>query len=326
MSTTTHPRTGVDDRAHVVLGAGPAGRTVASVLADAGRDVRVVDRSTTTEDLEAAGVAGVESTLADLSDPQQATDATAGADVLYHCVNVGYHLQVEVMPRIAEAILTAARANDARLVVLDTLYPYGRADGEHLTESTPWAAMSRKGRMRADLDRRYLAAHADGEVSVALGRSADFFGPGVLESSLGATFFPRALAGEPVLALGDIDLVHSYSFVPDVARGLVSLGDDDRGDGRVWHLPTNPATTTREVHETVAALLGTELAIEVITEPRPVGPFDEVFMDEYAELFYQHEIPQHMVSTAFETTFGLTPTPMDVALKRTLDWYEEALR
>jgi nucleoside-diphosphate-sugar epimerase len=301
---------------HVVLGAGPAGTSVATGLRRRGLRTRLVARSPITVDDPA-----VETVVADVSNPADAITATAGATTIYHCVNVPYHQQVAQMPVIADAIVGAAAHHDATLVVLDTLYPYGTADGEHITEDTPFAATSRKGRMRAELDRRYLADHERGRIRVALGRSADFFGPGVWSSTLGAGFFPQALAGEPVVAFGDIDLPHSYSYVPDVAAGLITLGTDDRALGRVWHLPTVPAVSTREIHRRVGALLGRPLEALVLDEPRPIGGFDEQFMAEYAEMFYQHRIPQNMVSTAFETTFDTAPTPLDDALAATLGWF-----
>jgi nucleoside-diphosphate-sugar epimerase len=267
----------------------------------------------------------IESISADLSKPARAIEATAGADVLYHCVNVPYHRQVELMPGIAEAILAAANAHRAKLVVLDTLYPYGDADGDAITERTPWAATTRKGRLRADLDRRYLYSWGTHEARVALGRSADFFGPRVLNSTLGGAFFPAVLTGQPAIGFGDLTLAHSYSYIPDVARGLIKLGSTDRGDGRIWHLPTTPAVSTREIHAIVARLVGHELDVHVLDRAEPVGPFDATFMAEYAEMFYQHRIPQNMVSTRFEQHFGIGPTPLETALAATIEWYRNWL-
>lgn len=309
----------MNEQLHVVLGAGPAGTAIAAELARQGLAVRHVSRGEIPRADER-----IETVQADLSTPAAAIPATEGAAVVYHAVNVPYHLQVEVLPGIAEAVLAATARHGARLVVVDTLYPYGEADGEAITEQTPWAATSRKGRLRAELDRRYLEAHRTGETSVALGRAADFFGPGVLTSTLAGAFFPAALAGTPVLGLGDLSLPHSYSYIGDVARGLVTLGTEPRGDGRVWHLPTNPAIATAEVHRIVEELLGTKLEVHTLTEPVPYGPFDEQLIAEYAELFYQNLIPQNMVSTAFETEFGARPTPWREALAATLDWYRAA--
>ena len=305
---------------HVVLGTGPAGSTLAAHLADAGHRVRAVDRAG-----KAPRHAGIEHFTADLTDAREGKRAVEGAAVIYHCVNVAYHLQVEVMPQIATSVLDAARASGARLVVLDTLYPYGEADGEWITEQTPWATTTQKGRMRAELDRRYLEAHAAGDVRVVAGRSADFFGPGVLNSTLGATAFPAALTGEPVLAFGDIGLPHSYTFIGDVARGLAALGQDSTGDGRVWHLPTEPARTTREVHALIEDRVGRPLNVVTLDRPEPYGPFDETFMASYEEMFYQHTMPQNMVSDAFEAQFGIHPTPLPEALDATVDWYRGQL-
>ncbi|MEU6344068.1 NAD-dependent epimerase/dehydratase family protein [Streptomyces sp. NPDC046977] len=305
---------------HTVLGAGPAGTAVATELARRGHAVRLVDRKG-----EGPAYEGVERRAADVSTPEGALTAIEGAAVVHHAVNVGYHLQVEVMPRIQQAVLGAVEATGARLVVLDTLYPYGETHGEVMTEETPWRATSRKGRMRAELDERYLAAHREGRARVVLARSADFVGPGAFNSSLGGAFFPAALTGGEALGLGDIDLPHSYTFIGDVAVGLATLGERPEGDGRVWHLPTAPAVTTREVHRMVEERIGRPLKVLVVDELRPVGPFDEVFVGEYAEMFYQHTEPQIMDSSAFENTFGVRPTPLGEALDATLAFYREVL-
>ncbi|NED11846.1 NAD-dependent epimerase/dehydratase family protein [Streptomyces sp. SID9124] len=305
---------------HVVLGAGPAGTALATELAGRGHQVRLVDRS-------GGGDApdGVQRFAADVSTTEGARAALDGAAVAYHCVNVGYHLQVEVMPRIQRSVLAAAEAAGARLVVLDTLYPYGETHGAVMTEDTPWNATSRKGRMRAELDARYLAAHDEGRLRVVLGRSADFVGPGVLNSTLGGAVFPAALTGEEVPLLGDIDLPHSYTYIGDVAAGLATLGENPDGDGRVWHLPTAPALTIRQIMDLVAQRVDRPLNLTVITEPRPFGPFDEVFMAEYAEMFYQHTEAQIVDSTVIEKAYGLIPNPMPATVDATLTWYGELL-
>ncbi|MGF2213086.1 NAD-dependent epimerase/dehydratase family protein [Streptomyces albidoflavus] len=317
MTTATHDAPAPP---HVVLGAGPAGTTLAGELARRGHEVRLVDRSGT-----GPAPAGVTRVRGDVGTPEGARAAIRGAAVVHHCVNVPYHLQTAVLPGIQEAVLGAAEAEGARLVVLDTLYPYGETHGEVMTESTPWRATGAKGLMRASLDERYLAAHRAGRVRVVLGRSADFTGPGVLNSTLGGAVFPGALTGGEVLALGDIDLPHSYTDIRAVAAGLATLGEHPEGDGRVWHLPTAPARTTREIFRMIEERTGRPLALHVMEAPRPFGPFDQTFMDAYAELFYQHTEAQVMDSTAVQDAFGLRPVDLGTTLDDTLAWYREFL-
>lgn len=305
---------------HAVLGSGPAGTALARELVRRGHAVRLVDRKGDGPELE-----GVRRRAADVGTADGARAAVAGAAVVYHCVNVAYHLQVEVMPGIQEAVLGAVEASGARLVVLDNLYPYGETGGAVMTEETPWRATSRKGRMRATLDERYLAAHREGRARVVLGRSADFVGPGVLDSTLGGAVFPGAITGGEVLGIGDIDLPHSYTGIEDVAAGLATLGERPEGDGRVWHLPTAPAVGTREIHTMIERRTGRPLNVVVLEEPRAFGPFDEVFMAEYAEMFYQNTEPQIMDSSAFERAFGMAPTPLEETLDATVTWYEQWL-
>ncbi|WP_328730842.1 NAD(P)-binding domain-containing protein [Streptomyces caniferus] len=313
MSAAEHPL-------HAVLGAGPAGTALAGELARRGHAVRLVSRS-----VPDSAVEGIERYAADVSTADGALAAVEGAAVVYHCVNVDYHRQVEVMPRVQRAVLTAVETTGARLVVLDTLYPYGPTGGEVMTEDTPWRATSRKGRMRAELDERYLDAHRAGRARVVLGRSADFVGPGVLNSTLGGAVFPGALTGGEVLGMGDIDLPHSYTDIRDVATGLATLGALPEGDGRVWHLPTAPAVTTREIHTMIEERVGSPLRRVVLPEPRPFGPFDASFMAEYAEMFYQHTEPQIVDSTAFTQAFGVHPTPLAATLDATVEWYRGLL-
>ena len=316
--TMTTP--GSPDDLHVVLGSGPAGTTVAAELAARGHRVTLVDRSG-----KGPGRDGVERAVADATDAAQLTAATAGAAAIYHCVNVAYHLQVDVMPQVTTAVLAAAAANDARLVVLDTLYPYGEADGDHITEDTPWAATTSKGLLRAELDRRYLEAHATGTARVVAGRAADFYGPGVVNSALGGGVFPGALTGGEVYTFGDTALPHSYSYIRDVAAGLATLGEHPEGDGRIWHLPAVPARSTAEILAIIAELTGRPLQEHNLQHAEPVGPFDKTFMDGYEEMFYQYRIAQNMVSTPFRERFGVEPTALRDGLAATVAWYREAL-
>ena len=90
-----------------------------------------------------------------------------------------------------------------------------------------------------------LAAADAGRVRIAIGRASDFFGAGVTETTLGERVFANALAGKRADFIGNPDLPHTYSYVPDIAAGLATLGTDERAVEGVWHLPGPETVTTR---------------------------------------------------------------------------------
>ena len=189
-------------------------------------------------------------------------------------------------------------------------------------------AVSRKGRLRAQLAWGYLQAHRTGKARVAIGRAADYFGPRVTNSALGQFAFPAALKGEPVVAFGDVDLPHSYSFIPDVARGLATLGERDEALGREWLLPVAPARTTREVARMMGEVYGRPVEIAALPNMEVVaslGVLDPVFLAEYDELFYQYTEPQIVDSSAIARELGVTASPLPEALAATVRWYQDAL-
>ncbi|MFD9892427.1 NAD-dependent epimerase/dehydratase family protein [Amycolatopsis sp. NPDC059027] len=306
---------------HVVLGTGPVGLTLAERLVARGHRVRTVNRSGGGE-----RIAGSVRVAADVTDRVKLAEVVEGADVVYNCTHVPYQLQPQVLPVIQDALLDVVGRSGAKLVTVETLNQYGPTGGVPMTERTPLAAPGPKGKTRAAITERYLAAHQRGDVRVALGMAADFFGPRVLLSSLGVSVFPAALTGEARLGLGDIDLPKSYTYVPDLAAGLAVLGSDERALGKLWHLPVDGPYTTRQIHDVIGDLTGEPTQITVQREPGPFGPYDEEFMAEYRELFYWHTEPFVMDDSLYTSTFGVRATPMREALAKTLAWFAHSVR
>jgi nucleoside-diphosphate-sugar epimerase len=303
---------------HVIFGMGPVGVTLAAELLARGKRVRLVSRSGKGE-----VPASAELVKADVMQASMVAELTQGAAVAYHAANVPYPDQVAVLPEMQKSMLDGVAASGAKLIVMDTLYMYGRTHGQPMTEKTPFAATSRKGQMRARLADDYIKAHQEGKVRVALGRAADFYGPRVLNSALGDRVFPMALNGKRAQLLGNINLPHSYSYIGDVAKGLVLLGDRDEALGRAWHLPVTPQLTQREMVRLIEKAL--DKKVNILTLPklsiRAFGLFDP-FMREFVEMFYQYEEPQIVDASAIEHTFGLRATPVDEGIVETVRWYQ----
>jgi nucleoside-diphosphate-sugar epimerase len=191
-----------------------------------------------------------------------------------------------------------------------------------MTEDLPLSATTVKGRTRAAMTHELLAAADAGRVRIAIGRASDFFGAGVTESTLGRRVFANALAGKRADFIGDPDLPHTYSYVPDVAAGLATLGTDERAAGEVWHLPGPETLTTSAVLELVASEVGHPVGIRSLPKlaVRGLGLVNPL-MRELAEVAYEFEEPFVLDTTKYEASFGAAGTPLPTAVAQTVAWY-----
>jgi nucleoside-diphosphate-sugar epimerase len=210
------------------------------------------------------------------------------------------------------------------LVSLENLYGYGPTNGRAMTEDLPLVATTSKGRTRAQMTRELVAAADAGRVRFAIGRASDFFGAGVRESTVGERVFARAVAGKKAEFLGDPDRPHTYSYVPDVAAGLATLGTDARSIGRVWHLPGPETVTTREFVDLVGAEVGHRVGIRTMPRfaVRALGLVSPM-MRALAEMAYEFEEPFVLDTSRYESTFGRGGTPLATAIARTVAWYRD---
>ncbi|MEZ5989599.1 MAG: hypothetical protein R3F30_10810 [Planctomycetota bacterium] len=307
-----------DHSLHVVFGAsGPLGRALVDRLHAEGEPVRAVHRR---GDMEAP--AGVDVVAGDAADPEGPAWRDAG--VAYCCVGFpGYARWPELWPPVVDGLLAGAARTGARLVFADNLYAYGPVDAP-MRADQPAREHGRKPALRARLARRMLDADAAGRVRVALVRGSDFYGPWVREAMLGERVFGNVLAGRPAELLFDADQPHSYAFIDDYARALVSVARDEGAFGRVWHVPHAGPLTTRGVVERVHALAGKPVRIRVVPPwmVTVLGLFVPV-LREFREMRFVWDRPYVVDSSAYEARFREGPTPLDEGLTRTLAWYRD---
>jgi nucleoside-diphosphate-sugar epimerase len=304
---------------HVVFGAGQVGHALVAQLANRGKSVRVVSLHR-----PSALADGIDSRLADVTDPEAAADAAKGASVVYQCLNAPYTQWPERFPPLQRGVLTAAERADALLVSLENVYGYGPTGGRPMTEDMALAATTVKGRVRAAMTCELLSASEAGRVRIAIGRASDFFGAGVTESTLGERVFAKALAGKEVDFIGNPDLPHTYSYVPDIAVGLATLGTDERAVGSVWHLPGPETTTTRTILELVVSEIGHPVGIRNVPKlaMRALGLVSPLIRG-LGEMAYEFDSPFILDTTKYRSTFGSNTTALKSAVADTVAWYRD---
>jgi nucleoside-diphosphate-sugar epimerase len=307
---------------HVIFGSGPVGIWTARALVETGHAVRAVNRTGKRPGLMPEPV---EIVAADAADTSQAIEAARGAAVVYQALNPPYDQWQALFPPLQHAVMEAARAAGARYVSIDNLYGYGAAAGT-LTETTPQAPNSKKGRLRAGMTRDVLAAHARGDLRVAVLQSSDYYGPGVRLSQFGERTFPPLLAGKAADVAGRADVPHSYAYIEDVGRAAAVLGTRDEALGRAWLAPHAPAVTQRAMIEEACRQLGVAPRIRVISPlmMRMAGLFVPAAR-ESVEMLYQFTEPFVVSSAAIESAFGLTPTPIAEGVRRSIEWWKHVV-
>jgi len=220
------------------------------------------------------------------------------------------------------AVLDATAAAGGKLVFADNLYMYDSSLGP-ISESTPETAATVKGRLRQSMADELLAAHRAGTLRVAIGRSSDYYGPNGTDTTLGDRLFEAILAGKKAQWMGSLDQPHTCSYLPDMARALVTLGEHEQADGRAWVLPAAEPLTGRAFIEVAARAAGTSSKPATISTGmmRVVGLFVP-FLRSYVEMMGQWTAPFTIDASVFQNAFGpLEVTPHDRALAATVAWF-----
>jgi nucleoside-diphosphate-sugar epimerase len=300
-----------------VLGAtGGIGRAIVAELATRGHDVIAASRSVD----RLRWPDGVRPVTVDLRDQAGARGACAGADVVVMAAQVPYTGWATELVPLFDAAVDAAAAAEAKLVVVDNLYAYG-SPGTPITETTPQAATTRKGRLRAHLGRRMLAAHEQGRCRVTLGRFSDYYGPDAANSLLYQVGIKPAVAGRTVRTFIAADEPHTFHYLPDAARGFATLAEHEAANGRVWVLPAAPAMTQRQLYGLLGQVVGRPLRIANVSTRMlwAIGLVNSQ-LREAREVVAQFDRPYTTDASRFVSTFGpVAVTDHVTALQASVD-------
>ncbi|MGW5193620.1 NAD-dependent epimerase/dehydratase family protein [Kribbella sp. NPDC004138] len=296
----------------IVVGAGPVGTATARLLAERGDQVRVITRS-------GSGPEGVERIAADATDADVLARHAEGASTVYSCAGPPYHRWPTDWPPLGAALVKAAEASGAVLVTTGNLYGYGAVD-RPMTEDMPLRPNSVKGQVRAKLWTDALEAHRAGRIRTAEVRGSDYLGAGAL-TTFSVMVLPKVVAGKRASVPADLDAPHTWTYVGDVARTLIAVGDDEHAWGRAWHVPSAEPVSVRALAARAADLAGAppaRIAAMPVTALRLAGLFNPAARA-LVETQYQWRRPFVLDSTAATVAFSIKPTPVDDALRESVE-------
>jgi nucleoside-diphosphate-sugar epimerase len=302
----------------VVVGAGPVGTATARLLADQGEQVRVITRS-------GSGPEGVERVAVDASDPTALAEHVEGATTIFSCGGPAYHRWATDWPPLGASLIHAAETSGAVLVTTSNLYGYGAVD-EPMTEETPLRPNSVKGQVRAKLWTAALEAHRAGRIRTAEVRGSDYLGAGAV-TPFSVMVLPKVIAGGRGSMPADLDAPHSWTYVGDVARTLITVAADPTAWGRPWHVPSPEPISIRALATRAAELAGApqaRVAPMPATALRLAGLFNPIARA-MVETLYQWQRPFVLDSSAATVALGIKPASVDDALRASIDAVRQPL-
>ncbi len=274
-------------------------------------------------------VKGVKANALDLNSLQT---AVKGASTIYHCIGRPYAKYSELRLIMDNVIQAATKEGPhTKVVYADVVHMYGRESTLKgpLTETMPHRAQGPKGKLRAELAEKLLQAHKEGRLQATIGRGSDYFGPGKMYNSFLNTYVFEKLGCSEIRLFGNLDKVHSFTFIPDFARALVTLGKSEKAFGQVWHIPHICSFTLRKTVESILKFDSTyELHVPPEfwdNEPSPIPPIRNMaktqISPEYQEFLYQWEHDWQVDSTKFTQAFSFSSTPFLKAVEETCEYY-----
>jgi nucleoside-diphosphate-sugar epimerase len=299
--------------------AGVIGQSIAAALSREGRRYRVVGRSEASL-REAFGA----DPLAEIvtwnpNSPASVQAAAEGIETLLYMVGVNYW-QFELHPELMQKTIDGAVAAGVKnIILIGTVYPYGRARSNPVREDHPREPHTFKGRMRKAQEDLLMQAHKAGRINATVLRLPDFYGPGV-EASLLHRAALAAVNGGTADMVGPIDCPHEFVFVPDVGPVVARLLDTPAAFGKIWNLAGAGVTTQRELVAEMERLTGRKLKLRVVgkTMLRLIGLFNP-FMREMVEMNYLMTDPLIMDDSALRQLIGpIRKTSYQEGIRQTL--------
>jgi nucleoside-diphosphate-sugar epimerase len=269
--------------------------------------------------------AGVEIKAADLYDSAQVKEVTREAEVVYQSAQPNYFEWQIKFPPMQKSIIDALTGTNIKLVLVENLYMYGETNGKPMTEDMPHNAHTKKGKTRSELSKAAFAAYRDGKLRVTSGRGSDFFGPwGLPTAVMGERTFYPLLNGKAANLIGNVDVPHTHTYIPDFGKALVILGESNEADGEAWHVPNNnPLVTQREMLQMIASEMGIQPKMSIMGKTMmSIGGLFIPEAKETVEMMYEFEQPFIVDSSKFEKTFDMQAAPMREAVKTTIAWYK----
>ncbi len=307
------------DRIALFGAAGAIGTSIAAELREKGLPYRVVGRGRKELERHFGSDPRAEIVTWNPDDPASVRAAARGIDTIFYLVGVPYW-QFELHPQLMRKTLDGAIAEGVqRILLIGTVYPFGYARSERVSEDHPREPHTFKGRMRKEQEDLVLASDAAGSIRGTILRLPDFYGPDIERSFLASAFHAAEEGGRAQL-VGPIDTLHEFMYVPDVGPVALALAGDPRAYGRAWNFAGPEPITVRAFVERIFHAAGHKPKYVVANKTmlRVMGLFNPL-MREMVEMNYLFQTSVIMDDSAIHRLLGnIKKTSYEDGIRETL--------
>lgn len=305
----------------LVLGAtGGIGSEVARVLRARGWDVRALHRNPMRAAASNPDLHWVQGDAMERASVERAADGMA---VIVHAVNPpGYRNWGGLVLPMLDHTIAAAVKNGARVLLPGTVYNYGPDAGEAVDEGAPQNPVTRKGKIRVEMECRLRAASSHGAKALVV-RAGDFYGPRCGNSWLAQGMVPTTGPVKRVFNPARAGVGHAWAYLPDLAETMVRLLErrDELADFDCFQFGGTWVDDNRAFAEAIRLAAGSPGA-PIYRFPwlfvHALAPFHETAR-EMREMIYLWQRPLRLLDDKLRRFLGAVPsTPLDDALRITL--------
>ncbi|MFF2089296.1 SDR family NAD(P)-dependent oxidoreductase [Paenibacillus sp. NPDC058174] len=251
--------------------------------------------------------------------PDDIAEAAKDTEVLFHAANVLYHEMESKLIPLGESIMGAASRLRIKVVAIDGIYPYGRAQTERVSEDHPKQPHTRKGKTRLAFEQMLFADRwKDAKVSIV--RLPDYYGPTANDASYLGSTLEAIAAGSMAFFVGNMRVPREYIYLPDAAKMIVSLADCEEAYGQNWNIPGTGLISGKEI---------VRLAQKVSGSAKPVISLGKIglsligmgvpVMKEIVEMLYLTTEPVVLSGEKLKRQIGeLQATPFEEGIRSTV--------
>jgi nucleoside-diphosphate-sugar epimerase len=259
---------------------------------------------------------------ANLSNREEVFKAIEGSEIVYLTIGYDYNTKQwqQLWPPLIKNVIDACLQYQAKLVFFDNVYAIGGNHVNHITETSPISPTSKKGAVRAEVDKLILDGVEKRKLNAIIARSADFFSEIKDKSLVMNMVYDNLAKGKKAQWFCNAKAIHSTGYTPDLGIGTAMLGNTKEAYNQIWNLPTDPQKITGEGWiDLFAAEMNTSNKYQALPGwgMKALGLFVPILKEMY-EMRYQYDRDYYFDSSKFNKHFNYTPTSNAMAVKQTV--------